>query len=192
MKSLILVGGGGHCKAVIDVIEAGGIFQIAGIIDKPSLLGSQVLGYDVIGTDDDLPELRKKYDYALVTVGQIKTPNIRMNLFAQLKALGFTLPTIVSPRSYVSKHAEVGEGSVIMHDAMVNVGVEIKRNCIINSKALIEHDAKVGDHCHISTSVTLNGSVTVEQGSFVGSGAVTREGVVISKMSFIKAGSLVK
>ena len=192
MKEIILIGGGGHCKSVIDVIEQEGKFQIIGIVDKPELLGVKVLGYPVIGNDSDLVDLSKKCRYALVTVGQIKSSSLRERLFKLAVKVGLTMPNIISPRAYVSKHAMIGQGTVIMHDALVNANAKIGENCIINSKALIEHDAIIEDFCHIATNAVINGAVIVRQGSFLGSGVITKQGVKVEKNSFIKAGSLVK
>ncbi len=192
MKEIILIGGGGHCKSVIDVIEQEGKFQIIGIVDKPELLGVKVLGYPVIGNDSDLADLSKKYRYALVTVGQIKSSSLRERLFKSAVKVGLTMPNIISPRAYVSKHAMIGQGTVIMHDALVNANAKIGENCIINSKALIEHDAIIEDFCHIATNAVINGAAIVRQGSFLGSGVITKQGVKVEKNSFIKAGSLVK
>ena len=191
MKNIILIGGGGHCKSVIDVIEQEGRFEIVGIVDKPDLLGSNVLGYPVIGSDSDLDSLAKRYQYALITVGQIKSPSLRIKLFDLAINAGFTLPNIISPNAYVSKHLTIGKGVVVMHNAMVNASASIGDNCIINSKALIEHDCLISKHCHISTNATINGGVTVESGCFVGSSATTKELIIISENSFIKAGSLI-
>jgi len=190
MKNIILIGGGGHCKSVIDVIEQEGRFEIVGIVDKPELLGSNVLGYSVIGNDFDLDSLAKKYQYALITVGQIKSPSLRIKLFDLAVKAGFTLPNIISSNAYVSKHSSIGNGVVVMHNAIVNASASIGDNCIINSKALIEHDCLISKHCHISTNATLNGGVIVKSGSFIGSGVTTKESIVIGENSFIKAGSL--
>jgi sugar O-acyltransferase (sialic acid O-acetyltransferase NeuD family) len=186
---IILVGGGGHCMSCIDVVEQEGKFQIAGIVDAKKS-GDQVLGYPVLGGDDDLPGLRKTYEYALVTIGQIKTPITRMKLYERLRLLGFNLPSIISPRAYVSKHAVIRDGSIIMHDALINAQAEIGNNCIINTKALIEHDSKIGSHCHISTGAIINGGVTIGHGTFVGSNAVVRESVQINENFFVRSGSL--
>jgi sugar O-acyltransferase (sialic acid O-acetyltransferase NeuD family) len=190
MKKIILIGGGGHCKSVIDVIEQEGRFEIVGIVDKPELLGFNVLGYSVIGNDFDLDSLAKKYQYALITVGQIKSPSLRIKLFDLATKAGFTLPNIISPNAYVSKHSSIGNGVVVMHNAIVNASASIGDNCIINSKSLIEHDCSISNHCHISTSATLNGGVIVKSGSFIGSGVTTKESIIIGENSFIKAGSL--
>ena len=93
MKKIILVGGGGHCKSVIDVIEQENKFKISGIVDQHKFLGSKILGYKVIGTDSDLSKLARKYKYALVTVGQTKTPLIRKKLFTLINKAKFIFST---------------------------------------------------------------------------------------------------
>jgi sugar O-acyltransferase (sialic acid O-acetyltransferase NeuD family) len=193
MKSqILLIGGGGHCKSVIDVIEQEDRFIIAGIIDRKELIGQKVFGYEIIGSDDDLDMLYQRYKYAVVTVGQIQSPDVRIKLFDHLKRIGFILPAVISPRAYVSQYASIGEGTLILHDALINTEVKIGNNCIINTKALIEHESIVGDHCHISTACVLNGGTTIGYGSFVGSNAVSKEGASVAERSFIKAGSIIK
>ena len=190
MKDIVLIGGGGHCVSVIDIIEQEGQFRIAGIVDMPEFLGSNILGYPVIGNDSDLASLAKKYQYALITVGQIKSPALRIKLFNLAAELGFILPSIISPRAYISKYTTVGKGTIVMHDVLINANTQIGENCIINSKALIEHDCLISNHCHISTSTTINGCTIVKSGSFIGSGATTKESIIIGENSFIKAGIL--
>ena len=186
---LVLIGGGGHCAACIDVIEQEDRFQIAGIVEREGI-GNELLGYPILGNDDELPVIRARCDYALITVGQIKTPSIRIRLFEYARSLGFTLPTIVSPRAYVSKHASLGEGSIVMHDVLINSRASIGNNSIINTKALVEHDAVVEDHTHISTGAIVNGGARIRKGTFVGSNSVTRENVATQECDFIKACSL--
>jgi sugar O-acyltransferase (sialic acid O-acetyltransferase NeuD family) len=192
MNKIILIGGGGHCKSVIDVIEQEARFEISGIVDKPELLGSKILGYPVIGTDNDLEKLVKKYKNALITVGQIKSPLTRIKLFDLAIKAGFVLPQIISPNAYISKHSKIGKGTVIMHDVIINSSVSIGNNCIINTKALIEHDCSIDDHCHISTNVTINGGVRIGSKCFVGSNVTTNNNIIIKDNTFIKACSLVK
>jgi len=193
LKEIILIGGGGHCKSVIDVIELEGKFKIAGIIEKDkSLIGNKVLNYEVIGYDDELEKLREKYEYAFITIGQIKNPLPRIKIFEKLKKLDFKLPVIISPLAYVSKYAKIEEGTIIMHQALVNANAKVGKNCIINSKVLIEHDSVIKDFCHISTGAIVNGGVIVKEKTFLGSNSVTKEYIEIKENSFIKAGSLVK
>ena len=192
-KDIILVGGGGHCRSCIDVIEESGEFSIAGIVEKPGQTPDDpVLGYDVIGNDNDVEDLKKTCDYALVTIGQIGLSTVRGTLFDRLKKLGFSLPAVISPTAYVSRHALVGEGSIVMHGAVVNAGARIGENVILNSCCLIEHDVEIGNHCHIATSAVVNGDARIGSGCFIGSGAVVVQGVDLPANSFCKAGSLVK
>lgn len=179
---IILIGAGGHCRSCIDVIEQEARFSIAGIVEKSYSkgFGSSVLGYPIIGTDEDLSELRKKYQYALVTVGQIKSPDVRIRLYDMLLELGFEMPSIISPLAYVSKHASIGRGTIVMHQALVNAAASIGNNCIINTKALVEHDAVIEEHCHISTGAVVNGEVCIGSGSFIGSGCVIKERVKLA------------
>ncbi len=190
-KEILLIGGGGHCKSVIDVIEQEGKYKIAGIIDKKELIGKKILNYKIIGCDDDLQKLFKKYKYALVTIGQIKSPNLRKKLFKQLKKIGYKLPIIISHLAYVSKYAKIKKATIIMHGAVVNSDARIGQNCIINTNALCEHDSVIKDNCHISTGTIINGGTEIGKNSFIGSGAITKEYIKIKKNSFIRAGSLV-
>jgi sugar O-acyltransferase (sialic acid O-acetyltransferase NeuD family) len=174
---IILIGAGGHARSCIDVIEQNGKYRIAGLVGLAEQKFTQQLGYDVIATDDELTELAKSYQYALITVGQVKTANHRMGLYQMSLECGFKMPSIISPISHVSQNATIGEGSIVMHGAIINAGAQVGINCIINTRAVIEHDTSVGDHSHISTGAILNGGVSVGSGCFIGSGCVMKEGI---------------
>ena len=189
---IILIGAGGHCHACIDVIEQHAQFNIAGLVGLPSELQNRHFGYSVIATDDYLPQLQKEYRYALITLGQIHSPNGRKRLYQQAVQLGFQLPVIIAPTAYVSCHAALGAGTIVMHGAIVNAGAKVGDNCIINNRSLVEHDTTVENHCHISTGVILNGGVTIGAGSFIGSGSVIKEGVVIGGGCVVGMGLSVK
>ncbi len=191
MIPLLLVGGGGHCRACIDVIEAVASYRIAGIVQPFSNGCEPVFGYPVLGSDEDLPALLEQTRQAVVTVGQIKSPETRMRLFDQLKARGAELPVIQSPTAYRSRHAQIGEGSILMHSSLVNAGVCIGSNCIVNSQALIEHDVEIADHCHVSTGAHINGGVRIGEGCFIGSGAILKEGIEVGARALIGAGQTV-
>lgn len=189
---ILLIGGGSHCKSVIDVIEQENKFHIGGIIDVPGKIGEKLLGYPIIGTDDDLLSLKNDFNVFHISMGKIGVAEKRSHLFNFLKENGFIFPVIISPSAYISKHAFINEGTVIMHHAVVNAGAHIGRNCIINTKALIEHDAVIGDHCHIATGAIINGGVEIGAESFIGSGAVSKQFSTVPFGSFIKANSIIK
>ena len=189
---ILLIGAGGHSHACIDAIELQGLYRIAGLVGSADERAQLHLGHPVIGTDLDLPQLRQRYSRALISVGHIKSPELRIRLFERALELGFEMPVIVSTSAYVSRHARVGAGTLVMHGAVVNAGAEVGMNCILNSRALVEHDARVADHCHIATGAILNGSVTVGAGSFVGSGSVLRQGVTIGANCIVGMGLSVR
>jgi sugar O-acyltransferase (sialic acid O-acetyltransferase NeuD family) len=190
-ESILLVGAGGHAKACIDVIEQEGRFSVVGLVGQADEVGSLILGYPVLGTDADLPALLNKSRNALVTIGQVTSPELRRRLFKVLEQMGYNLPTVISPIAFVSPHAKIGVGSIIMHGAIVNAGAVVGRNCILNSKALVEHDAIIGDHCHISTGALINGTAHIGTGTFVGSGSGVRQCLNVGEHSIIGMGQQV-
>ena len=190
MKPLILVGGGGHCKSVIDVAESAG-YNILGILDRPEEVGKKVLGYDVIGTDDDMAKYVDQTEF-IVTVGQIKSPDLRIKLHKMLELVGAKLATIVAPTAHVSKYAQLGAGTVVMHQVVVNADAKIGKGCIINTFANIEHDVTIGNYCHISTGAMVNGECKVGKRCFIGSQSVLANCITIGDDIIVGAGSCVR
>jgi sugar O-acyltransferase (sialic acid O-acetyltransferase NeuD family) len=188
MKKIILLGGGGHCKSCIDVIENENKYKIIGIIDKKK---NFLLNYKVFA-ESYLNKKLIKNNYAFVTVGQIKNYKVRVRLFNRLKYLGFKIPSIISPLAYISKHALIGQGTIVMHGAIVSAGAIIGNNCIINTNSLIEHDVVIGDHTHISTEATINGGVVIGNKVFVGSRSIIKDNISIGERSIVGAGLYIK
>lgn len=186
-NKIILIGGGGHCKSCIDVIELEGRFQISGIIDNTLYESGtkEVLGYPILGRDKELQPLKDRYQYAFITIGQIKTPLPRIKLYSKLKTLGYIIPTIISPLSHIAKNVKIGEGTIVMHHALLNTSSKVGKMCIINTKALIEHDCVIEDFCHISTGAILNGGCQVGGKSFIGSNTGIKHLQKIEKESII-------
>lgn len=190
-RPLILIGGGGHCKSVIEVAESAG-YEIKGILDMPDEVGKEVLpGHKVIGTDDEIPQNVEECDF-IITVGFIKNPALRIKLYNKVKAAGGRLATIIASTAHVSKYAELGEGTVIMHQAFVNAGAKIGDNCIINTFVNIEHDAEVGNQCHISTGTMVNGECKIGENCFIGSQSVCANCIEIASDIIVGAGSVVR
>ncbi len=190
MKPLILLGGGGHCKSVIEAAESAG-YQIMGVLDMPEDVGKEILSTKVIGTDDDIPRYVDKVEF-VITVGFIKNPVIRIKLFNRIKEAGGKLATVIASTAYVSKYAFIGEGTVVMHHAFVNAGAKVGDNVILNTFANIEHDAVIGDQCHISTGTMVNGDCKVGNNCFIGSQSVLANGIIVGDDIVVGAGSLVR
>ena len=189
-KPLILVGGGGHCKSVIEASESAG-YSILGVLDMPEEVGKKILSTKVIGTDDDIPAYVDKAEF-VITVGFIKNPTIRIKLYNKIKEVGGKLATIVASTAYVSKYAEIGEGTVVLHQTFVNAGAKIGNNVILNTATNIEHDAVIGDHSHVSTGTMVNGECKVGERCFIGSQSVLANCITVGDDIIVGAGSLVR
>jgi sugar O-acyltransferase (sialic acid O-acetyltransferase NeuD family) len=192
MNGLLLIGAGGHCHSCIEAIESAGLFQIVGMLGSQEEVGHIVLGYEVIGSDADLPHLLQRVPNATIAAGQIQSANLRIRLFDLAKQHGATFPVITASTAVVSRHASLGPGTIVMHGGIVNAGVKVGTNGIINSMALIEHDCVVGDHCHVSTAAVLNGGVQVGSQTFLGSRCVVHQNVNIGQRCVIAAGAIVQ
>ena len=190
MKPLILIGGGGHCKSVLEAAESAG-YNILGVLDMPEEVGKQILSTKVIGTDDDISAYVDKAEF-VITVGFIKNPSTRIKLYNRVKGVGGKLATIIASSAYVSKYATIGEGTVVLHQAFVNAGAKVGNNVILNTATNIEHDAVIGDHCHISTGTMVNGDCKVGERCFIGSQSVLANGISIGDDIIVGAGSLVR
>lgn len=190
MKSIVLIGGGGHCKSVIEAAESAG-YSILGVFDMPEEVGKPILSTKVIGTDDDIPAYVDKAEF-VITVGFIKNPAVRIKLYNRIKEAGGTLATVVASTAHVSKYATLGEGTVVLHQAFVNAGAKVGNNVILNTATNIEHDAVIGDQCHISTGAMVNGECKVGDRCFIGSQSVLANCITVCDDIIVGAGSVVR
>ncbi len=188
---IILIGGGGHCKACIDVIEESGFYDIKGIVDVRDKIGHTILGYKIIDEDKNIGKYLNNNSF-LITVGFIKSPDLRVKLFNEIKNKGGVFPVIISPKAQVSKHATIQQGTIIMHGTVVNADVFIGENVIVNNLALIEHDVTIGNHTHVSTGSRINGGCKIGEKCFIGSGTIINQGISVCSDVIIGSGSLVR
>lgn len=193
-KQLILVGGGGHCKAVIDVAMAAER-PIMGIIDESLAIDDSVVGVSVIGRDNDIKEIVAKHGDSvefLITVGHIKSSAIRVRIANAITLAGGSFATpLIAPSAHIAIGAQVGRGTVVMHNAVVNTFAKIGENSIINTGAIVEHDCIVGDFVHISTGAIINGACSIGNNTFIGSHATVVNGKNIANDVVVGAGATV-
>lgn len=187
-ERIVLIGGGGHCKVVINAIKNEAKFDIHGILDTGLAKGASVLGVPVIGRDDMLPELSKQLKYAFIAFGSIGNCEARKKIYADLKNNGLELPFIKHPDAVVAEDVEVEEGTFIAAGVVINPGTRIGKNAIINTNSSVDHDCKIGDFVHIAPGVTLSGGVEVKNEVHIGTGAKVIQNVCVDR--FIPAASL--
>lgn len=191
-KKILLIGGGGHCKSVLDTLYRSSLYEEIGIVDVPEAISTKILDADIIGTDKDLPSLYKQgYQNAFVTVGSVGNPTLRVKLYNQLIKIGFYIPNIIDPSAIVSPYVTIGNGNFIGKNTIVNADVTIENGIIINTSSIIEHDCKVKSFSHLSPNSVVCGHVKIGENVHIGAGATVIQNVEITDNVIIGAGSVV-
>lgn len=191
-KEVLLIGGGGHARSIIDSLNDKQQVKIIGILDKKEKFGEAINGIPVIGTDDDL-----EYYYgqgvtqAIISLGSIGIPRVREMLYKRIKAIGYSLPNVIDDTAVVANDCLLGEGIYVGKGAIVNTGVKLGNMCIVNTGSIIEHDCKISDLVHIAPGVTLCGGVKIGEMCHIGAGATIMQYTKVGKYSVIGLGSVV-
>lgn len=191
MKNIIVLGGGGHAKVLIDAVRSTNCFGISGILDPGLKVGEQILGVSVLGSDNFLDDHSGNEFVLALGIGSVKVPSVRKNIFDKYKDRGFEFPLIIHRNAYVSGTSIISEGVQVMACAVIQPDAFIGENVIINTSAVIEHDCKISAHSHISPGAVLGGDVEVGECSHIGLGARVLQGVRIGKNVTIGAGAVV-
>jgi len=192
-NKIVLIGGGGHCKVIIDAIKKSGKFGIYGITDPVLPKGKTVLGVKVIGTDALLPGLFKKgVKNAFICIGSLGDCQARKRIYANLKKNKFQLPAIVHPQAVLAEGVKLGEGTFVAAGAVINPDTRIGDNAIINTASSVDHDCVIGNFVNIAPGVTLSGGVKIGDQTHVGTGASITQHLNIGKNCIIGAGTTVR
>lgn len=191
--ALIIYGGGGHAKALIDVIRAMGGYQIVGVLDDNPALRGELLGIPVLGGAEQLPQLYQQgIRLAVNAVGGIGNVKIRIQIFERLAPAGFGFPTLVHPRAVVEASAVLGAGVQVFSLAYVGSEVKAGFGTIINTGAIISHECSLGDFVNISPGAILAGQVEVGSSALIGMGATINLQVKVGAGARIGNGATVK
>jgi UDP-perosamine 4-acetyltransferase len=188
-KPVAILGGGGHARVVMDTLRLAG-FEILGVVDPKSdvhlPVGIRHLGVDLSAINPDSCDLA-------LGVGSIDVGarNPRPRLFAEAKAAGFAFVQFRHPSALVAGDVAVAEGVQIMAGSVIQPGVSLGQNVIVNTSASLDHDCRVGDHVHVAPGVVLSGDVDVGNGVHLGTGAIVIHGVRIGAEAMIGAGVVV-
>ena len=192
LDEIILLGGGGHAKVLIDLINTSGQFEISGILDTQLEIGTKVLNVSVLGDDDLLSGLYSKgIKNVCIAIGSVKDNARRRILFDKVKQMGFLVPYLLHPQTIISKNVHFSEGVQIMAGVNVQTDSLFKENTIINTGAIIEHDCSIGSHVHICPGAVISGGCTVGDGTFIGAGATIMQEINIGKCVTVAAGAVV-
>jgi UDP-perosamine 4-acetyltransferase len=186
---VLIIGAGGHGKVVLDILRAGGEVNPVGFIDADaSLSGTQVAGLEVLGGPNLLPKLRKKYNFAIVAIGDNRA---RRRYAATARDAGFELINAVHPSASVSRSATLGKNVVIAAGAVVCAEATIADSVIVNTSAVVDHECVIGEAAHVAPGALLAGRVRIGEEAFVGLGAKIIQCLTIGEHSTVGAGAVV-
>ena len=149
-NNLLILGAGGYGHVVREIAEDSGIFDKIDFLDDSSPLA--------IGKFGDAEKFLKGYPNAVVALGNAE---LRLGYIEKLRAAGFQIPAIISPKAYVSKSAKIGNGTIVEPFAAVNANSEVGIGVLLRCGSVIDHNAKVGDFCYIDCGVVVKANNTV-------------------------------
>ncbi|WP_379970593.1 acetyltransferase [Ectobacillus sp. sgz5001026] len=191
-RKLLLIGGGGHCKSVLDSILKENLYAEIGIIDKKENTGNSIFGVSVIGCDDDMKKLHQQgFTHAFVTLGSIGNPRMRIKLFEEIERIGFEIPNIIDTTAIISERVDLANGVFVGKNAVINVGSTIGKGAIINTSCTIEHECVIGNFAHIAPGSVLCGEVHIGNYTHVGARSAIKQQVTIGSNTLIGIGSVV-
>lgn len=193
MKSIAILGASGHGKVVAEIAELTGFdevvfFDDAWIGNEGAGDGKSDFPWEVRGDTEALLARVGDFDACVVGIGNNK---IRWEKQSLLKQAGARMPLLIHPRATVSTYSDLGEGSVVMANAVINPFVKIGDSCIVNTGATIDHDCILRDAVHVSPGANLGGGVEVGFQSWVGIGACVKQYLEIGSGVMVGAGAAV-
>lgn len=182
-EQVVIIGASGHGKVIADIILKSGDY-VAGFLDDNQELESTFVGFPILGKVSDFVNYK---DYKFVIA--IGNANIRERIANEIDVKWYTA---IHPTAVISSiGVEVGEGSVVMANTVINTDTKIGKHCIINTTAVVEHDNVIEDFSHISVGAKLAGNVSIGRKTWVGIGSQVIQGKTICEEVMIGAGATI-
>ena len=189
--SCIIIGTGGHSRAVISLLKKSKNYIIEGLIDISCDfdLSEKILDYPVIGGQDFLEILlRNKSNNYFLAIGE---NHIRKDIFNFLVQNDAKLPNLFDPYSFVDQSAEYGQGNIFFHNSYVGPLVKLGCNNIINTGCVVEHNSSVLNHCHLAPNSVICGNCEIDDLCFIGANSTVIDNIKICRGIKLGAGSTV-
>jgi acetyltransferase EpsM len=192
-NSVIVYGGGGHGKAVIELMGAMGGYNPIGVIDDGRQPGDWVLDVPMLGGESLLPAIKAAgCKLAVNAVGGIGAMSSRIKVFEKIEQAGFDSPNLVHPSAVVEPSAMPSTAAQIFPHAYVGSSVKLGRGCIINTGAIVSHDCVLADYVNLAPGSILAGAVQVGEGTLIGMGVTVNLNVRIGAGARIGNGATIK
>ena len=192
MEKILIIGGGGHAKSLIDNIFSSNIYQIIGIVDKNKPKGQNILGIPIIGNDEDLKKIfNEGIINAAIGIGSSGDNRTRNKVYSMACNIGFNFPSIIHSKSYISKFSTLKNGVQVFANSVINANTTIHNNTVINSNNTIEHDCVIKENVFTGPGIVVCGNSIVKSNVFIGSNSTLTPNSKIEKNCFISANTLV-
>jgi sugar O-acyltransferase (sialic acid O-acetyltransferase NeuD family) len=192
-SAIIVYGGGGHGKTLIDLLRTLRVFRIIGILDDGIEAGQSIMGVPVLGGGEKLGDIHSQgVRQAVNAVGGIGDISIRMKVFQRLKESGFICPAVVHPRATIEPSASIAAGVQIFAHAYIGCEAQVSFGCIVNTAAVVSHDCILGEYANISPGALLAGEVEIGPQVLIGMGATINLQVKVGAGARIGNGATVK
>ena len=190
-KPLIILGAGGHARVLISTLKRLGR-RILGLTCAPPFRYDDLFEVPIIGEDDKIEEwspdeIELVNGIGMTTAGQ----SARHISASRMRSLGYRFSQVIDPSAFIAPEVLVGEGVQVMARAIIQPGVSIGRDSIVNTGAQVDHDCVVGEGSHLCPGSILTGNVQIGKESVVGSGTVVIPGIKVGSLRMIRAGSIV-
>ena len=188
---IVIFGGSGHAKVIVDIIESNNNFELIGFIDKLIPADTIVLNYKVIGDESSLPKLMSKYKFNKGVVG-IGDNFVRSKVvdFIKRTAPEFQFINCIHNSAKISNYCEFGVGNVVMPGVSINASTIISDHCILNTNSSLDHDCRMGSYSSLAPNSAIGGNCSIGKFSYVGIGASIFQGVSIKENCILGGGSV--
>ncbi len=189
-KPIVVLGGGGHARVLISCLQRLGA-NILGLAVPEELKGGTILGEKKLGSDDEILKYSPQEISLVNGIGMTVGSNQRKKVAQEFRKAGYEFITVVDPTAVILSEINLGEGVQILAGVVIQPGVSIGMDTIINTRASVDHDCSIENECHVCPGVTMAGNVSVGAGTMICTGSTIVPGVSIGSSCLVAASSVV-
>ena len=190
-KAVILIGGGGHARVLLDILQAQDVKLIGYTDVKAAPQFETAINLELLGDDEVILNYPADQVELVNGLGSLPGNNLRQKIFQRFTKKGYSFRTLVHPSAIVAKNVVLNDGVQVMAGVVIQTGSVIGANVIINTRASVDHDCHIAEHCHVAPGAVLSGGVKLGDGVHIGTGATLIQGVSIGCQVVVGAGAVV-
>ncbi len=190
-RQVVLIGAGGYAHALVEMLRLLGT-EVHGCCGLESATPPDyAVPVTYLGNDKTVLAMPRDEVVLVNAIGSVGPPLVRRQVFERFKHAGFEFLRIVHPRAIVASDVQLGEGVQVHANAVLQPGVCVGDDSIVNFNTGVDHDCWIGTHVHLAPAVVFSGNVRVDDCSHVGTGAIVIQGITIGAGATVGAGAVV-